>query len=224
MIIIMLGAPGSGKGSVAGVLAEEYNIPPISSGDIFRKNIKEDTELGRIANEYMSKAMLVPDDITINMIISRLKEEDAKDGAILDGFPRTVVQAQAFDKFLEEEHKKIDLVISLEAEENEILTRVINRRVCTNSNCKAVYNLVLLPPKVEGICDDCGSPLYQRDDDTMEKVINRIKVHDTETAPLKDYYAETGVLFSTGLSQKINRMKHEVAKDVIEELSKRYND
>lgn len=221
MIIIMLGAPGSGKGSVAGVLSEKYKIPSISSGDIFREHIKNDTELGKKANEYMSKAQLVPDDITINMIINRLKEKDTKDGAILDGFPRTVAQSEAFDKFLEEENKKIDIVINLEADHDEILARVVNRRVCSNSDCKAVYNLLLLQPVKEGICDKCGSSLYQRDDDTLEKVTDRLKVYETETMPLKDYYANTGVLYSTKLSEKLNRMKNEVAKDVIEELSKR---
>ena len=157
MVIIMLGAPASGKGSVAELLAAEFKIPAISSGDIFRKNISEGTELGKKANEYMTKGLLVPDDVTVELIASRLLEDDVKDGLILDGFPRTVVQAEKLDKMLESLNKKIDIVVNLETPEEEILERVVNRRICTNSACKTVYNTVLNPSQVEGICDKCGS-------------------------------------------------------------------
>ena len=188
MIIIMLGAPASGKGSVAEILSAKYNIPAISSGDIFRKNISEKTELGIKANEYMTKGQLVPDDLTVSMIKSRLAEPDTKNGMILDGFPRTVKQAEALDQMLAETGSKIDIVINLETPEDEILERITNRRICSNSDCKAVYNTVLHPSKVEGICDKCGSKLYQRDDDTIEKAKNRLAVYFEQTAPVAEYY------------------------------------
>lgn len=218
MVIIMLGAPASGKGSVAGILSKEFDIPSISSGDIFRKYISEGTEIGKKANEYITKGLLVPDDVTVELIASRLEEKDVQDGLILDGFPRTVNQAKQLDKMLEKNNKKIDIVVNLETPEDEILERVVNRRICTNSSCKAVYNTVLNPSKVPDICDKCGSKLVQRDDDKLEKAKKRLEVYYKETAPVADYYKGTGALYSTVLSQSVNRMKDEVAKDVIEYL------
>ena len=221
MVIIMLGAPASGKGSVAEILSEEFKIPAISSGDIFRKYISEGTEIGKKANEYITKGELVPDDITVELITSRLEEDDVKNGLILDGFPRTVNQAKVLDEMLEKKGKKIDIVVNLETPEDEILERITNRRICTNRDCKSVYNTVLHPSKVEGICDKCGSSLEQRDDDKLEKAKNRLQIYYKETAPVADYYKETGVLYSTVLSKSINRMKDEVAKDVIEYLKEK---
>ena len=218
MVIIMLGAPASGKGSVAEILSKEFNIPAISSGDIFRKYISEGTEIGQRANSYMTKGQLVPDDLTVELITSRLKEDDVQNGLILDGFPRTVNQAKVLDEMLTKEGKKIDIVVNLETPEEEILERITNRMICTNSDCKAVYNTVLHPSKVEGICDKWGSPLYQRDDDKLEKAKNRLEVYHRETAPVADYYKETGALYSTVLSKSVNRMKDEVARDVINYL------
>lgn len=218
MIIIMLGAPASGKGSVAEILSKEFNIPAISSGDIFRKYISEGTEIGKKANEYMTKGELVPDDLTVQLITDRLNEKDVENGLILDGFPRTVNQAKVLDEMLSKQGKKIDIVVNLETPEDEILERITNRRICTNSNCKAIYNTVLHPSTVEGICDKCGSALHQRDDDKLEKAKNRLEVYHRETAPVADYYKETGALYSTVLSQSVNRMKEEVSKDVIEYL------
>ena len=218
MILIMLGAPASGKGSVAEIVSSELNIPAISSGDIFRKHISEETTIGKKLKEYVNKGELVPDSIVIEMLKERLEEDDAKNGAILDGFIRTIPQAEAFDKMLEETGNKIDMVVNLEVPDEEILERVVNRRIC--KNCKAVYNTVLSPSKVEGVCDKCGGPLYQRDDDTLEKASTRLKVYYKETAPLTEYYKEKGVLYSTTLSTSINRMKNEVAKDVIDYLTK----
>ena len=215
MVIIMLGAPASGKGSVAEILSQEFNIPAISSGDIFRKNIAEGTELGKKANEYMTKGLLVPDDVTVELIASRLLADDVKEGLILDGFPRTVVQAEKLDNMLKEQNKKIDIVVNLETPEEEILERIVNRSICTNSACKAIYNTVLNPSKEDGICDKCGSALHQRDDDTLEKAKNRLEVYYRETAPVAEYYKGTGALFSTVLSKHVNRMKNEVAADVI---------
>ena len=220
MVIIMLGAPASGKGSVAEILSEEFNIPAISSGDIFRKNIAEGTELGKKANEYMTKGLLVPDDVTVELIASRLLADDVKEGLILDGFPRTVVQAEKLDNMLKAQNKKIDIVVNLETPEEEILERIVNRRVCTNSSCKTIYNTVLNPSKVDGVCDKCGSALMQRDDDTLAKAKNRLEVYYKETAPVADYYKGTGALFSTVLSKSVNRMKNEVAADVINYLKK----
>ncbi len=216
MIIIMLGAPASGKGSVAEILSNKYDIPAISTGDIFRKNISEKTELGEKAKTYMDKGLLVPDDITVNMITSRLKEPDVKNGVILDGFPRTVNQAELLDKILEENDTKVDIVVNLQSKEDELLTRIVNRRVCPK--CKAVYNTVLHPSKVDGICDKCGSELVQRDDDTLEKAKNRLVVYQEQTAPVAKYYEEQGIIFTTLLSESANRLKNEVAADVIEYL------
>ena len=220
MVIIMLGAPASGKGSVAEILSAEFNIPAISSGDIFRKNIAEGTELGKKANEYMTKGLLVPDDVTVELIASRLLADDVKEGLILDGFPRTVVQAEKLDNMLKAQNKKIDIVVNLETPEEEILERIVNRRVCTNSSCKTIYNTVLNPSKVDGVCDKCGSALMQRDDDTLAKSKNRLAVYYKETAPVADYYKGTGALYSTVLSKSVNRMKNEVAADVINYLKK----
>lgn len=218
MIIIMLGAPASGKGSVSEILSKELNIPAISSGDIFRKHISEGTEIGKKMNEYMTKGELVPDSIVLEMLEDRLNQEDAKKGVILDGFIRTIPQAEAFDKMLETRNEKIDVVVNLETPTEEILERVTNRRIC--KKCKAVYNTVLNPSKEEGVCDNCGGELYQRDDDTLEKAKNRLDVYYRETSPLTEYYKNTGVLYSTTLSKAINRMKDEVAKDVIAYLKK----
>ena len=218
MVIIMLGAPASGKGSVAELLTKEFNIPSISSGDIFRKYISEGTEIGKLANSYMTKGELVPDDVTVKMIASRLEEDDVQDGVVLDGFPRTVAQAKALDEMLTKNHKKIDLVVNLESNEDELLARIVNRRICPK--CKAIYNTVLHPSKVDGVCDKCGSTLEQRDDDTLEKAKNRLNVYKKQTAPVADYYKSTGILYSTLLSERANRMKKEVANDVIEYLNK----
>ena len=216
MVVIMLGAPASGKGSVSEILSKELNIPAVSSGDIFRKHISEGTEIGKKLNEYVTKGELVPDSIVLEMLEARLNEEDAKGGLILDGFVRTIPQAEALDKMLEARNQKIDAVVNLETPTEEILERVTNRRICRK--CKAVYNLVLNPSKVEGVCDKCGGELYQRDDDTLEKAKNRLEVYYKETAPLTEYYKNTGALYSTTLSVAINRMKEEVAADVLEYL------
>ena len=218
MIIIMLGAPGTGKGTVAGLLQEKLGIKQVSTGDIFRKNIKEKTELGKIAEEYIAQGKLVPDDITIKIIEDRLNEPDVEKGIILDGFPRTVKQAEALDKILEEKGKKVDKVINLTTPEEEIIERIVNRRVCSNQECKAVYNIVLHPPKVEGICDKCGSELITRKDDTEETVKARLKNYFEQTSPLVDYYEKQGNLETEVVSKKINKLGTEVAEEVAKEL------
>lgn len=216
MIIIMLGAPGTGKGTVASILSEKINIPQISTGDIFRKHIKEQTELGQLANQYISKGQLVPDEITVKLVQDRLKEEDAKQGAILDGFPRTVKQAEELDKMLSEKNKKVNMVINLTTPEEEIIERIINRRVCVN--CKTVYNLKLKPSKQEGICDVCGNNLIQREDDNVETIKSRLKTYFEQTSPLINYYEQKGILNTEEVSEKINRLGKDIAIELAEKL------
>lgn len=217
MVLLMLGAQGTGKGTVAGILSEKTGWPQISTGDIFRKNISEKTELGIEANKYIAAGNLVPDEITVPMVISRLDEEDAKNGAILDGFPRTVAQAEKLDEILGKRNKKVDLVINLTTPREEIIERILNRRVCSNQECKATYNLKIHPSKVEGICDKCGAKLVQREDDSNEESIrNRLNIYDEKTSPLVKYYEEKGVLTTQEVSEKINRLGQDVAKDVYE--------
>jgi len=222
MYIIMLGAQGTGKGTVAGLISKETKWPQISTGDIFRKNISEKTELGIKADTYISKGNLVPDEITVPMIIERLNEEDAKDGAILDGFPRTVAQAEKLDEILKKLGKKVNLVINLSTPKEEIIDRMLTRIVCTNQECKATYNTKLHPPKVDGICDVCGSPLKQREDDSNSEAINRrLEIYENQTSPLVEYYNNKGILKTEVLSTSINRMGEDVARDVVEYIKNR---
>ena len=216
MVIIMLGAPGTGKGTIASILTEKLGIPQVSTGDIFRKHIKEKTELGKIAESYISKGALVPDDITVNIIKDRLKDKDVENGIILDGFPRTVKQAEELDKMLKQEGKKVDLVINLTTPEEEIIERIVNRRICSNQECKEVYNLVLRPPVKEGLCDKCGHELIQRKDDTIETVKSRLDNYFKQTSPLVEYYEEQGKLQSEMVSKSINKLGKDVAEDIVE--------
>lgn len=221
MVIIMLGAQGTGKGTIAGLISEETNWPQISTGDIFRKNISEKTKLGIEADKYISKGDLVPDEITVPMVIDRLNQEDAKNGAILDGFPRTIEQAKKLDEILEQSGKRVDLVINLTTPREEIIDRMLTRRVCSNQECKATYNTKLHPPKVEGICDKCGSQLKQREDDSNSEAINkRLEIYENQTSPLVEYYNEKGVLRTETVSTSINRMGKDVAVDVIKDIKK----
>lgn len=221
MIIIMLGAQGTGKGTVAGLISKEIGIPQISTGDIFRKNISEKTELGIEADKYISKGNLVPDEITVPMVEDRLTWEDAKNGVILDGFPRTIEQAEALDKMLEKEGKKVDLVVNLVTPKEELIDRMLTRRVCTNQECKATYNIKLHPPVKEGICDKCGSPLKQRADDSdSEAIKRRLEVYEQKTSPLVEYYENKGVLKTETVSLAINRMGNDVAIEIVEMLNK----
>ena len=218
MIIIMLGAHGTGKGTVAGILQEKKGFKQISTGDIFRKNIKEQTELGKIADSYISKGNLVPDDITVELVKSVLDNEDIEKGIILDGFPRTINQAEELDKYLKSKDNKVDLVVNLTTPEKEIIERIVNRRVCSNQECKTVYNLVLNPPKVPDICDKCGSKLIQRDDDNEETVKARFENYTKQTSSLIEYYDKKGILFNAVVSKEINKLGADVARDVIEHI------
>ena len=220
MILIMLGAPGTGKGTVASKLATKLNIPQVSTGDIFRKAIAEKTPVGVEAEKYISQGMLVPDDITIRIVEERLKDEDVQNGLILDGFPRTIEQAEALDSMLAKLNRKITLAINLETPEEEIIDRIVSRRVCSNQDCKTVYNTKLNPPKVDGICDKCGSELIQRKDDNEETVKNRLVAYYKQSAPIVDFYKEKGLLYSSEVSVKIKKMAVDVADEVYEMLTK----
>jgi len=219
MNIIMMGAQGTGKGTVAGIISEKTGWPQISTGDIFRKNIKEETELGKIANKYISVGELVPDDITVPMVANRLNEEDAKNGFILDGFPRTIEQAEKLDVILKEKNQQIEMVINLTTPREETIERILTRRVCSNQACKATFNLVMHPPKVDGVCDKCGAELVQRKDDSSREAINkRLEIYDTQTAPLVEYYENKGVLRTEEVSTQINRLGNHVADDVLKDI------
>lgn len=218
MIIIMLGAPGTGKGTVAGLLEEKIGIKQVSTGDIFRKNMQEGTELGKLAEKYISNGQLVPDDVTIKIVEDRLKQKDVEKGIILDGFPRTIEQAEALDKILGEAGKKVDMVLNLITPEEEIVERIVNRRVCSNPECKTIFNLVMNPPKQEGICDKCGSKLVQRKDDNEETIKTRIHTYMEQTSPLVEYYKNKGVLRTEEVSQRINRLGKDVAESVTSDI------
>lgn len=218
MIIIMLGAPGTGKGTVAGILKDKLQIPQISTGDIFRKHIKEGTQLGKLAESYISRGDLVPDNVTIELIKDRLKQDDVKNGIILDGFPRTVKQAEELDNILEKQGKEVNAVINLTTPEEEIIERIVNRRVCSNQECKTIYNIVLHPPKEEGICDRCGHKLIQRKDDNIETVKSRLENYFEQTSPLVQYYNSKKLLYSAIVSKEINKLGENVAEDVIKYL------
>jgi len=214
----MLGAPGTGKGTVANILQDKLNILQVSTGDIFRKHIKEQTELGKLAEKYISKGQLVPDDVTIDLVKDRLQKDDVKNGIILDGFPRTVVQAEALDEILEEQQRKVDMVINLTTPKEEIIERIINRRICSNPECKTIYNLILNPPKIDGVCDKCGSELVQRKDDNKQTVEARLESYFEITSPLVDYYTKKGNILTELVSKEINRLGKDVAEDVVEKL------
>ena len=219
MIILMLGAQGTGKGTVAGLISKSTNWPQISTGDIFRANISGNTELGIEANKYISKGDLVPDEITVPMVSNRLNEDDARDGAILDGFPRTIEQAEKLDEILEKSNRKVDLVINLVTPREEIIDRILTRRVCSNPECKTTYNIKINPPKVEGICDKCGAELKQREDDSNEESINRrLEIYEEKTAPLVEYYKNKNVLRTEEVSMRINHMGKEVAEEVLKDI------
>lgn len=187
---ILLGPPGAGKGTQAVKIVEKYGVPHISTGDIFRENIKKGTELGKKAQEYMNRGELVPDDLVIEIATTRLLEDDCKNGFLLDGFPRTVYQAKKLDEFLAAHGSKIDKVLDIAVEKEELITRLTGRRVC--KACGASYHVVNIPPKTEGICDICGGELVQRADDNIETVTNRIDVYEAQTKPLVDYYEKAG--------------------------------
>jgi len=188
----MLGAPGAGKGTQAKKVAKKYNIPHISTGDIFRADIKEGTELGKRAKEYMDKGELVPDDITIGMLLDRIHKADCKDGFVLDGFPRTIPQAKSLSEALSKLNEKIDYAINIDVPDDSIITRMSGRRACLS--CGSTYHIKYSAPKKENICDNCGSELVIRDDDKPETVKKRLDVYHKQTQPLIDYYDNENIL------------------------------
>lgn len=217
MKIIMLGAPGAGKGSQASRIAKEYQLPHISTGDIFRANLKEETELGKRAKSFMDKGELVPDDITIAMLLDRIHKEDCKNGYILDGFPRTIPQAEALKEALAKKDEKIDLALDVEASDELIIKRMAGRRTCPA--CGAIYHIVTLPPKTEGICDRCGADLIQRKDDNEETVKNRLKIYHEVTEPLISYYKKEGILEEIDGAEELDEVFEKV-KRIIHERSR----
>lgn len=192
MKIIMLGAPGAGKGTQAKKIAEKYQIPHISTGDIFRANIKNGTELGKKAKTYMDQGLLVPDELVCDLVVDRVQQKDCKKGYILDGFPRTIPQAESLDKALAAIGESVDYAINVEVPDENIVNRMGGRRACVG--CGATYHLVYAPTKTEGICDTCGAELILRDDDKPETVQKRLGVYHEQTQPLIDYYNKKGIL------------------------------
>lgn len=192
MKIIMLGAPGAGKGTQAQMIADKYEIPHISTGDIFRENVKKGTELGLEAKKYMDQGLLVPDELTVKILLDRVAQDDCKNGYVLDGFPRTIPQAEVLDKAIAELGDKIDYAINVDVPDENIIRRMSGRRACLA--CGATFHIEHVPPKQEGICDKCGKELVQRDDDKEETVKNRLEVYHKQTQPLIDFYTKQGVL------------------------------
>ena len=209
MKIVMLGCPGAGKGTQAKIIAERYSIPHISTGDIFRANIKEGTELGKKAKTYMDQGALVPDELVVDLVADRLTWEDAKEGFVLDGFPRTIPQAEALTKALKEMGTELDYAIDIEVPDQNIIERMGGRRACVS--CGATYHLVNIPPKTEGKCDKCGSDLILRDDDKPETVKKRLDVYHEQTQPLIEYYQELGLLREIDGTVRMNEVFDAIA-------------
>ncbi|OSB08195.1 adenylate kinase [Paraclostridium bifermentans] len=212
MRIILLGPPGAGKGTQAAGIVEKYNIPHISTGDIFRKNIKEGTELGKKAKGYIDQGLLVPDELTVGLVTDRIAQSDCEKGFMLDGFPRNVAQAQHLDGYLKEVGISLDKVVNIEVDKDILVGRAVGRRIC--KSCGATYHVEFNPPKVDGVCDVCGGELYQRADDNEETVSKRIQVYLDETKPLVNYYSEEGIIANINGQQSIDN----VFGDIVEAL------
>jgi adenylate kinase len=209
MNIVLFGPPGSGKGTQAKMLAEKYNIPHISTGDILRDNLKNKTKLGLEAKSYMDKGELVPDDVLIGIIKDRLSQPDCASGFLLDGYPRTVPQADALNRILNEMEKKLDVVLNINVPDEELIKRLSGRRMCT---CGASYHVLFNPPKQEGICDLCGNRLYHRDDDKEEAIMNRLDVYKSQTQPLIDYYTKDGMMVTVNGTVSISEVFDEICR------------
>ncbi|MCC0705174.1 adenylate kinase [Clostridioides sp. ES-S-0049-02] len=208
MRIILLGPPGAGKGTQAARIVEKYNIPHISTGDIFRKNIKEGTELGKKAKEYMDQGLLVPDELTVGLVTDRISREDCKNGFMLDGFPRNVAQGEHLDVFLKNAGIVLDKVVNIEVDKSILVSRAVGRRIC--KSCGATYHVEFNPPKVKGVCDVCQGELYQRADDNEETVSKRIQVYLDETKPLVDYYSKQGIIADIKGDQAIDKVFEDI--------------
>ena len=208
MKLVLLGPPGAGKGTQAAEIVKKYNVPHISTGDIFRKNISEGTELGKKAKEYMDKGLLVPDELVVAIVKDRLSESDCKEGFLLDGFPRTVDQADSLDTELKNLDYALDKVLNIYVDKNALIERAVGRRIC--KSCGATYHISFNKPKEEGKCDLCGGELFQRSDDTEETVAKRIGVYLEQTEPLIDYYNEKGILANINGDQDIDIVFSEI--------------
>jgi adenylate kinase len=208
MRLILLGPPGAGKGTQAVAISKHYGIPHISTGDIFRKNIKEGTPLGKEAKGYMDRGELVPDSLVVSLVADRLEWEDAKNGFLLDGFPRTDAQAESLDAVLKEKGETLNAAINIVVDPSVLIERAVGRRIC--KDCGATYHVTFNPPEEEGVCDACGGPLYQRSDDTEETVKNRISVYLDQTAPLINYYKNKDLLIDIDGEQQIDRVTEQI--------------
>lgn len=212
MHLLIMGAPGSGKGTCAVELKEFYSIPHISTGEMFRKAIQEKTPIGVIAQQLIEDGHFVPDDITNQIVKERLSLDDCKKGFLLDGYPRNLQQAHALSEILNELNIKLDAAINLEVEDQVVFDRIVNRRLC--SKCGKGYNLISIPPKKEGICDDCNSPLYQRKDDNYETIKERLAVYSEQTKPILAYYEKLGILVSVNGDQPIDKVVSDIKDKV----------
>ena len=220
MIIIMLGAPGTGKGTVGGLLSEYLKIPHISSGEIFRGYIKGDEELGKELKKYVSSGKLVPDELTIEILKRRLQEEDTLNGYILDGFPRTVHQAECLDKLLKEKNQYVDVAVNLSLSDDEIVDRISKRRTCPNPTCREIYNLDFKKPKIDGICDKCGNKLIIREDDNEITVRERLKNYHNLSEDLIEFYKNKDILYTVKLNNESNKVSSDVAKEIKDYVGK----
>ena len=209
MNIVLFGPPGSGKGTQAKLLAEKYGVPHISTGDILRENLNNETKLGLEAKTYMNKGELVPDDLLIGIIKDRLSQSDCASGFLLDGYPRTLPQAEALSKILSEQGKNLDVVLNIDVPDEKLLKRLAGRRMCV---CGASYHILFNKPKQEGICDLCGSKLYQRDDDKEEAILNRLDVYKNQTRPLIDHYTQAGVMLTINGAADIAVVFNEICR------------
>ena len=220
MIVIMLGAPGTGKGTVGNLLAQELNIPHISSGEIFRSYIKDDDEIGREVKSYVSEGKLVPDELTIRILEKRLQEPDAEKGCILDGYPRTIAQAESLDNLLKSQNKKVKVAVNLSLSDDEIVDRISKRRTCPNANCREIYNLEFKKPRVENICDKCGSELIIREDDNEETIRKRLETYHNISENLIDFYKNKDILYTVKLNNESNRVSSDIAREIEDYLMK----
>ncbi|MGW0823293.1 adenylate kinase [Streptomyces sp. NPDC002845] len=205
MRIVLVGPPGAGKGTQAAFLAKNLSIPHISTGDLFRANISQKTELGKLAKSYMDAGNLVPDEVTIAMAKDRMEQPDAEHGFLLDGFPRNVSQAEALDEMLKSESMKLDAVLDLEVPEDEVVKRIAGRRICRNDSAH-VFHVTYKAPEQDGVCDECGGELYQRDDDSEETVRKRLEVYHTQTEPIIDYYRAQGLVVTISALGKVDEV------------------
>ncbi len=218
MYIIMLGAPGSGKGTIGAEICNKYNLSHLATGDIFRDEIKNQTELGKKAEEYISQGTLVPDEVTIAMVEGKL---DKLDGVLLDGFPRTIDQAEALKSYLNSKGKKLTAVIDLQVPDEDLVKRTSSRVICSNKDCGASFNTIFMPPKVEGICDKCGSPLIKRKDDNPDTIRDRLGVYHKNTEPLIDYYKKEGLLEEININIYSETTKEDTTAKAVSKIDAR---